>query len=766
MSEKSTRFCFWWVAGLVLMLGLTSSTASAREYEARLVIENCGDLYEYELSGDLPEDDFELLLALCHRPLNINRADRYMLFDLPGMTYELADRIVEHRSTHGYFKTLEDLLKVEGLEAMHYEEIMLLISVEDDAEVQGVDDIPVMAEIQSGTIGRSGFKISDATNTIASNMEFNRLHQDYLRLKGTGLSYFGFGGLLTNRERNEAYWDKSLGRVVSSEGPVQRLDLDKAYLAINYQSLSLVLGSFDVGFGEKVTFDTTGLTNPHGWRENRHFSTDVNNARIRPDNSLFGAALSVTGVDFAQGWLDMTAFASYEAEDIFQYYYRFQMDEYYEAGEEGDCPYGYSRGESSGCYSTGVGDANDVAGSGYRYVTLRDAYSELLYGGNATWSFSDRTRVGVTGYQSQTEMLIAPETNPVFAWHARMPRKSRFGAVGVNGQVGLGELDLAAEYAHTMAGGNAAYVEGVYEAGSWLELIGGLRWYDRAYNNPYSRSPSAPTVTLGTRQRNERGARLKAVLKPVKGLRSVTTLEGWYLPEWAKFDSDQGKVVWGPLEQYDLRLDQRVDWDITRKETLSVRGAFSDNDLSRGGDKEIYSTPYANVDFTDLEAMQDSMRGHGNKTKVEVGVSSRRLKMLNFSARYRVQWEQSRKKLSADELEAASAAEGEESGEAEAPQDPYRYFRGVEHYATARATLRPMEGTRIVLNGHKFFDQADADMLAMYQSPEYKFSAGVWQRLGSHFSLHVLYGVLHYNKDRVGRYTDYHVGRAELTARF
>ena len=27
--------------------------------------------------------------------------------------------------------------------------------------------------------------------------------------------------------------------------------------------------------------------------------------------------------------------------------------------------------------------------------------------------------------------------------------------------------------------------------GSWLELIGGLRWYDRAYNNPYSRSPSA-----------------------------------------------------------------------------------------------------------------------------------------------------------------------------------------------------------------------------------------------------------------------------------
>ena len=738
------------------------SEASAREYDVRLVVSECGDLYEYEVSGDLMEDDFELLLALCHRPLNINRADRYMLYDLPGVTYELADRMVAARAEHGPFNSILDLGEVEGISQALLEEIEPFVSAENDIAVEESGELPLTAEVQSGSVGRSGFNTSAATAVIDNRLEFNRLHQDYLQLKGMGAPHFSFGGLITNRERNIAYWDRSVGHLVSDGGPSNHVEVEKAYLSASYGAFSLVLGSFDVGFGEKVTFDTTGVTNPHGWREDRHFSTDVNNARLRPDNSLFGAAMSFSGLDFDAGWLDMTAFASYEKEDIYQYYYRVQLDEYYEGGEDPDCPFGFSEGESSGCYTTGVYDSADLQASPYRYVSLMDAYAELLYGANATWNFGDRARVGVTGYQASTEMLVASEANPVFAYHARIPREGKFGAIGLNAQMGIGELEMSGEYAHSLSGGNALYLEGIYTPGKWMELVGGYRWYDRNYDNPYSRSPSASTVTLGLRQRNEQGGKLKATIKPIRGIRSVTSLETWYIPEWVKFDDDAKEMVWGKLGQVDLRLDQRVDWDFTRKETVSLRVAYSDNDLERAGTRQIYQTPYENVDLSDLLAVQDAARGHGYKTKMELGLSTRRLKMLSLSARYRVQWEQTRERIADDEVELAESA-GLPSPISD-PSDPYRYFMGMEQYVTARATLRFSEGTRVVLNGHKFINQAQS--ISFYQSPEYKGTVGLWQNVGRNFQLHILYGLLHYDKDRVGRYTDYHVGRAELTARF
>jgi competence protein ComEA len=48
-------------------------------------------------------------------PLDINRATAQELEALPGVGPALAKRIVEFREIHGAFKSVEDLLKVQGI---------------------------------------------------------------------------------------------------------------------------------------------------------------------------------------------------------------------------------------------------------------------------------------------------------------------------------------------------------------------------------------------------------------------------------------------------------------------------------------------------------------------------------------------------------------------------------------------------------------------------------------------------------------------------
>ena len=50
------------------------------------------------------------------------------------------------------------------------------------------------------------------------------------------------------------------------------------------------------------------------------------------------------------------------------------------------------------------------------------------------------------------------------------------------------------------------------------ELETSLRYYGRDYDNPHSRGIAAASETFGKRQRNEMGARMRFVAKPIKGL--------------------------------------------------------------------------------------------------------------------------------------------------------------------------------------------------------------------------------------------------------
>ncbi len=54
---------------------------------------------------------------------DVNKADKRMLMDVPGIGEKIAARIIEERNKNQGFKDMEELKKVKGMTAIRYERI-------------------------------------------------------------------------------------------------------------------------------------------------------------------------------------------------------------------------------------------------------------------------------------------------------------------------------------------------------------------------------------------------------------------------------------------------------------------------------------------------------------------------------------------------------------------------------------------------------------------------------------------------------------------
>ena len=61
--------------------------------------------------------------------VNINLADRNTLMNLPGVGESKADAILEYRTTHGSFQSVEEIMQVPGIKEGVYKKIESLITV-------------------------------------------------------------------------------------------------------------------------------------------------------------------------------------------------------------------------------------------------------------------------------------------------------------------------------------------------------------------------------------------------------------------------------------------------------------------------------------------------------------------------------------------------------------------------------------------------------------------------------------------------------------
>ena len=77
---------------------------------------------EYQLAGSVTPDTPRF-------PVSINHASKEELSALPGIGDVLAQRILDYRAAHGYFRSVEELLNVEGIGKKRLEEILDLIVI-------------------------------------------------------------------------------------------------------------------------------------------------------------------------------------------------------------------------------------------------------------------------------------------------------------------------------------------------------------------------------------------------------------------------------------------------------------------------------------------------------------------------------------------------------------------------------------------------------------------------------------------------------------
>ena len=458
---------------------------------------------------------------------------------------------------------------------------------------------------------------------------------------GTAFSNLGFGvGALVTRLTSVS-WDNSRGALVGE--PAAEFDLHSVFVSIRENSWSGILGSYDVGFGEKLVFDTTRTRHPHGWRHAKGLYRNNEAGLYRSSAPLFGAAVSLEQADFEYGWIDATVFASYQTENLYQYQMRYGLDDLYLAAEGGentcsgntDCPEGYTCGEDNMCHSSRVYDPDD--GTSYQYQTLANAFRELLVGANVTWSLNESTSLSVTGYRGESGFVIAQPANPEFSGTTTNPRRSVYGAFGLSGRWGNGYLDTGISYAQTDNGGHAGLVRAVWEPARWTEFVLTGRYYTHLFDNPYARSYAAASTTLGNRRRNERGVRLQSSLEPMKWLRLVTSVDVYNQIKLDVYD-DAGVLNWLDNPAWNLRARQSLIFDLTKKERLNLTYHYSDNDISEGGHDEFYSGEEKyQIGSASYDEFQGDLyiAGKGARHSWSTGITTERLRGYRFSLHYR-----------------------------------------------------------------------------------------------------------------------------------
>ena len=62
-------------------------------------------------------------------PIDINRANKDMFMELPGIGEVMAERIITYRNKHGSFTSVEELLNVEGMGTKKLDKIWNLIMI-------------------------------------------------------------------------------------------------------------------------------------------------------------------------------------------------------------------------------------------------------------------------------------------------------------------------------------------------------------------------------------------------------------------------------------------------------------------------------------------------------------------------------------------------------------------------------------------------------------------------------------------------------------
>ena len=431
---------------------------------------------------------------------------------------------------------------------------------------------------------------------------------------------------LSARKVAQAEWDRAQN-VLVSDGLQYLPTLEQLYVSGRWSGFRWVVGHYEIGFGERLTFDTTGKTRPTGWEfaKNRVPRDD---GRFYYREPLLGGAISWPFISMPVGWVDFDIFLSYRPRRIYQYSMEYE--------------------DLSGDWSTDVLERDSF--DKLSYLSLQHAFEEATGGVNTKWNFDRSSYLGFVGWAGKSHFTLGSGIDARFRDTFTLPQRPFYGALGVyGGWTGI-EHVVAGEVSLTDQAALAGVVRWEWLPVAAYEQSLSLRAYSTGFDNPYARAISAPSLTEGKRTRNELGGRWSSRWVPLKGLDIVSRLDV-YRPFGIRAELVNGDVRFVDGGRWDLEWTERVSYKFTKKELLSLEWRFKDKALGIGGRNQAY---YDDVDdwgdisaeglgidpalYEELAAEGvESFAGSGAGQRMSAGfrLSTRRLKWLSLSGYWR-----------------------------------------------------------------------------------------------------------------------------------
>ncbi|WP_241758781.1 hypothetical protein [Pyxidicoccus parkwayensis] len=515
----------WWLVFAV--------PARAAPYEVEPEAAGELDLLALAEEGAISGETLAALLALRRSGVDPRLASRATLYGLPGLTYAEVDALLLR---HG-----ESQSAVSGLTEEEERRLASFLVKREPGRLTG-DARLLMA-----------FAASDSLLPPAA-----------LQVRASGVAGVRTGVLVSLARRRLGMLRRDAARrALVVDAPGAAVLLPKFYAQWSGERASVLAGTYRLGFGQRLTLDTTSLPSPEGFLPDDGVRPPgalereclVSGTGCEPEERLSdvtpdfawdegfrGVAGRVRGPVGMGATLSLTGFGSYQHRSLKR---SAVLDRSACADPRGTCR------------------APEVlvplSGSHVEKLTARTVpgvFREWAGGGNAMLSVSPRAHVGLTGWAARPVWSLEGARLD-FQPSARYPAGGGFGALGLDAAWGRGAVDLFFEGTRSFdaapdGGGGFAALQRTVLSGAQRELEVALRYYGRDFANPYSGAPSGPDALEGLRVRNELGARVRYLQREERVWRVRGQVDAWTLPADGTEPGTAGTMQ--------VRASARADW--------------------------------------------------------------------------------------------------------------------------------------------------------------------------------------------------------------
>ncbi|MEW6556364.1 MAG: helix-hairpin-helix domain-containing protein [Elusimicrobiota bacterium] len=504
--------------------------------------ETDADIEQAYQNNEIDYNTYEQLLAIYEDKIDINTADIFLLQTLPGISQLHASRIINYRLQHGYYKNINELINPEILDEPTFDRIKIFITAILPEKVRTKGDI----------LFKTKSNIEQDTTEEAQTTELVRF-----KLAKFG-KYLRFGAIVEGDTRYEDYFVDQMGSITGSNFS-RAYRLNRSY--IGYENGPIVdtayLGDFRAGFGQRLTFDTSGKSSPNGFYPNDTASSQstityywTSKIKSKYPHATTSVKLKGFGMKIKGGTnnpFDISGF------------------------------YSKAKKPLRVCIRHPDGEV--------RQWTLENMYEEELLGGNLNYKLFNRTDIfetsyfGTTFYTSKREKRLGGFINI-----DGYPPEEAFSGYGCDFKTGIKGFLVVGELSHVINWGDGLFVKTAKKMGA-LDVIVSYRNYDKEHYNPYANAYSKHSDSSKFPCRDEQGYYSELDYKPIKSMKIKFYIDQFKHSAKTEKDDITGEyyTVW-ETPTTDRTMYFRYNWNLPRGVKFQLDRKWADKDIYQNDD--------------------------------------------------------------------------------------------------------------------------------------------------------------------------------------